>query len=260
MQPENYHRVPEMDAEHLPDLFAGYVLHALSAEETAAVDAYLAAHPEAMGEIAALEEAAAMLPYSVPPAAPSPRLRLRLMAGVYQDALAEEGERADARRPVALPRARERRGLLWPVAAVILLVLTVGLGGWIAALSGDVRAQQRVIATQQSAIASAGTTAPVVGTAPNAAAKGELLRLASTNAAVLTISGLPPLASGRVYEVWFIAGSAPVAAGVFSPYPDGSWSGLVRGDLSAARAIAISIEPAGGSVAPTGDIVAEGSL
>ncbi|MDQ2784946.1 MAG: anti-sigma factor [Chloroflexota bacterium] len=253
---------PGTDATHPSDLFAAHALHALSPEEEGTVERYLAAHPDAMNEVVALKEAAAMLPYSVPSLAPSPELRVRVMATVYQEALTEVGERPRDARPISLDRARARRqgGVIWPFAAVILLVLSIGFGGWAAALNKDLTGKNRVIATQSSAIAAAGMTRPIAGTTPNAATRGELLRLASDQAAVLTINGLPSLASGKVYEVWFVAGAAPVGAGLFSPNPDGSWSGIVHGDVTNAQAIAISVEPAGGSPAPTGTIVAKGTL
>jgi anti-sigma-K factor RskA len=257
--------MPETDATSPSDLLAAYALHALPPAEEAMVEEYLAAHPDVMNEVVMLKEAAAMLPYSVPPLAPSPQLRMRLMANVYREALADMtdvDERPHATPPTSLEsaRARRQRGVVWPFAAVILLVLTIGFGGWAAALSHDLSGKDRVIATQSSAIAASGTAKPIAGTAPNGSTRGELLRLASDQAAVLTISGLPPLANGTVYEVWFVAGTTPVSAGLFSPNPDGTWSGLVRGDVTSARAIAISVEPSGGSPAPTGDIVAKGAL
>lgn len=262
MAPENNRpsEASERDGPHPSDLLAAYALHALPPEEEAAVEEYLAAHPDAANEMVMLKEAAAMLPYSVPPIAPSPQLRVRLMADVYREALAEVGEPPRAAAPIPLSTYRARRGIVWPFAAVILLVLTIGFGGWAAALHGDLSGKDRVIATQRSAIAAAGTTKPIAGTTPNIPARGELLRLADNQAAVLTIGGLPALANGKVYEVWFIAGNTPVGAGLFSPNPDGSWSGIVRGDVTSAQAIAISVEPTGGSAAPTGDIVAKGAL
>lgn len=264
MAPENNRRpeTPGANETHPSDLFAAYALHALTPEEEATVEEYLALHPDAMNDVALLKEAAAMLPYSVPSLTPSPQLRTRLMANVYQEALADMEERPRAAEPLSLGRARARRqrGIIWPFAAAILVVLTIGFGGWAAALNRDLTGKDRVIATQRSAIAAAGMTKPIAGTTPNAPTRGELLRLANDQAVVLTISGLPSLASGKVYEVWFIAGNAPVAAGLFSPNADGSWSGLVHGDVTNAQAIAISVEPSGGSPAPTGDIVAKGTL
>lgn len=262
MAPENERPTETPEADETPSsLLAAYALHALSSEETAAVEEYLVAHADAADDLALLKEAAAMLPYSVPPMTPSPQLRLRLMADVYREALTEAAAQPPPTRPVPLERARARRGgVVWPVAAVILLILTLGFGGWAASLHRDLGENERVIATQRSAIAAAGTTKPLSATSANVPARGEVLRLANDRAAVLTISGLPPLTDGKVYEVWFIADTTPVGAGLFSPNADGSWSGLVRGDVARAQAIAISVEPPGGSAAPTGDIVAKGSL
>jgi anti-sigma-K factor RskA len=245
----------DSEREKITSLFGAYALDALPDEDMAAVEAYLAAHPDAEGEVAMLKDAAAMLPYSVTAATPDPRVRLRLMAQVYQEALAETGRAAPAPTPI-----RQRpRDLIWPIAAAILLVCTLGLGGWAAALRHDVHRKDAEIAAQQTTAASAFSTSPVQGTQPGAPTRGEVLKLGGTQA-VLTISGLPPLASGKVYQVWFIAANTPVGAGIFSPNPDGSWSGIVHGDISTAQAIAISVEPSGGSPAPTGDIVAKGSL
>ncbi len=253
---------PETDATCPSDLFAAYALHALSFEEEATVEQYLAAHPAAVNDVAMLKEAAAMLPYSVPSLTPNPQLRVRLMADVYQEALAEIGERPRDARPISLAsvRARRQSGIVWPFAAVILLVLSIGFGGWAAALNKDLTGKDRVIATQSSAITAAGMTKPITGTTSNVATQGELLRLANDQAAVLTIRGLPSLPNGNVYEVWFVAGAAPTGAGLFSPNPDGSWSGLVHGDVANAQAIAISVEPSSGSPAPTGAIVTKGTL
>lgn len=251
---------PGMDATHPSALFAAYALHALSPVEEVTVEQYLAAHPDAVNDVVMLKEAAAMLPYGVPSLTPNPQLRVRLMANVYQEALAEIGERPRDTRPISLARARRQRGIVWPFAAVILLVLSIGFGSWAAALNKDLIGKDRVIATQSSAITAAGMTRTITGTTPNVATRGELLRLANDQTAVLTIRDLPSLANGNVYEVWFVAGTTPIGAGLFSPNLDGSWSGLVHGDVTNAQAIAISVEPSGGSPAPTGTIVAKGAL
>ncbi len=261
--PEDGRTADLPDADETPaTLLAGYALHALSPGETAAVEEYLATHSDAANDVALLKETAAMLPSTLPPMTPSPQLRLRLMADVYREALAEAGDQSPAPQPIPIERARTRRnsGVIWPFAAVILLILSLGFGSWAVTLNRDLGARDHVIATQSSAIAAAGTTRPLSATSANVPARGEVLRLANNQAAVLTIAGLPALTNGKVYEVWFIAGATPVGAGLFSPNPDGTWSGLLHGDVTNAQAVAISVEPSGGSPAPTGDVVAKGSL
>lgn len=260
-------------------LLPAYALHALPEADARAAEAFLAAGGErATAALGAWEETAAMLPYLLEPAAPAPQLRTRVLARVYADALAEPpapgvlpgghphapfGPAVPSRLPVSLAARRAPTRLFgWVSGAVaaILLFAALGLGAWSASLQDGVAVRDRVIADQRDELAAVGTTRTIAGTQPGASARGELLRLANPQAAVLTISGLPPLAQGRVYQVWFIQGTTPVGAGVFSPNPDGSWSGLVRGDVTTARTIAITAEPTGGSPAPTGDIVAAGML
>ena len=59
---------------------------------------------------------------------------------------------------------------------------------------------------------------------------------------------LPPLPAGRVYQAWRIDGGSPVSLGLVETT---SGSVAMVGDLSGASAVALSVEPAGGSVAPT---------
>lgn len=222
-----------------------------------------------------------MLPYLLEPASPPPQLRTRVLARVYTDAIAASAlPDVDATAPVtpvavpppiALSMWRERRTRLrvWVQGAVaaVLVFAVIGLGAWALSLQSGVQVrdrliaeQGRVVAEQGREIAAIGATRTIAGTQSGGAARGQLLRLTDPQAAVLTISGLPPLAQGTVYQVWFVRGMTPVGAGVFAPNPDGTWSGLVRGDVTVAQAVAISVEPAGGSPAPTGDIVATGML
>jgi hypothetical protein len=72
---------------------------------------------------------------------------------------------------------------------------------------------------------------------------------------VLLIAGnLPPLASGRTYEMWLIQkAGTPRPAGLFDAAPDGSALHMLPGPLDAASlgAVTVSVEPPNGSPAPT---------
>jgi anti-sigma-K factor RskA len=71
---------------------------------------------------------------------------------------------------------------------------------------------------------------------------------------------LPALPSGKTYELWYIAGGKPVAAGTFSVDPQGGGSVKVEGvpDVASIQAWAVTIEPAGGVPQPTGAMVLKG--
>lgn len=259
-----------MQAENQNDALGAYALYALPFEEARDFEAFIAGYPETQAELAETEEAVAILPYFVEPIAPSLRLRHRILAQVYADAAGTSFPAVNTApallspAPASLDVARQRRqrgiaGIPIAVAAVFL-ALTIGLGSWISILQGDLQSRNQVITEQQQQISRVGTANMLSSTRPDVAARGELLRLSSTQSSVLTIDGLPPLAQGKVYQVWFINGSTPVGAGLFSPEQNGTWRGVVTGDVTRAQAIAITIEPVGGSPAPTGDIIVKGSL
>jgi anti-sigma-K factor RskA len=71
---------------------------------------------------------------------------------------------------------------------------------------------------------------------------------------------LPALPSDKTYELWYIAGGKPVAAGTFAVDPQGIASVRVEHvpDVAGIQAWAVTIEPAGGVPQPTGAMVLKG--
>ncbi len=70
-------------------------------------------------------------------------------------------------------------------------------------------------------------------------------------------TGLPAPPVGKAYQLWAIAGSnAPVSAGVFSVDASGAASLTVRPlpGVSTVSAFAVTLEPAGGLPAPSGEM------
>lgn len=70
------------------ELFPFYALDALTAEEKAEVEAYIAADPDAQARLMALQETADQLPFAVAPVPPSPSVKANLMARVQADSRA----------------------------------------------------------------------------------------------------------------------------------------------------------------------------
>ena len=71
---------------------------------------------------------------------------------------------------------------------------------------------------------------------------------------------LPDLPPDRAYQVWVISGGTPLEAGLLSPGRDGVQVARLDRPAGNADTVALTIEPAGGSRAPTGPIVIAGQV
>ncbi len=72
----------------------------------------------------------------------------------------------------------------------------------------------------------------------------------------LLVAGLPPAPEGKTYEVWTLGGPTPRPAGLFQVDAGGRAVQRVEPVTGApARGFAVTVEPAGGSPAPTGRII-----
>ena len=70
------------------------------------------------------------------------------------------------------------------------------------------------------------------------------------------LHGVEPAATpADILELWIIAGQTPIRAGLLRPASDGAVQAIFTtpGDLTKAAAFAVTIEPDGGVLAPTGD-------
>jgi len=79
---------------------------------------------------------------------------------------------------------------------------------------------------------------------------------------VITGTNLPQLPSGRSYQLWVVTAQAPISAGLLTPDAQGRVSGTFAtpSDIPPPVAMAVTIEPAGGVPAPTGDKFLVGTL
>lgn len=73
--------------------------------------------------------------------------------------------------------------------------------------------------------------------------------------AVFTADDLAEPGDDSTYQLWVIAGDVPRPAGTFVPDEDGSVQVLLDETVETGQVIGLTIEPAGGSPAPTGDIL-----
>jgi len=213
------------------DLLGAYVLDALPEDETRRMDEHLESCTEHAAAAAELSQTRSLLALAVDEAQPSAELRERIMQAI------EAGPVAD--RPTPTPifdrqPARQVRGLprwtLRPIHGAIAaaLLLALGLGGLVGYRLSQ--AGQPIAYNFQGAASSA----------PGAAAR--LVYFKDRKQAVLTVSGLPRLAAGHVYEIWLIKGGVPVDEGI-STGPDGKVGVQLSADLTQFDELAITIEP-----------------
>lgn len=184
----------------------------------------------------------------------SARMKERLMARVRADAA--NGE---------IPRRRTggNPGLFWAAGLAAAAALAFGIVSVIqdVGLRSDLAAAQRRVTTLQRQLA---TTARVAAQdrqtltdllAPDAkryevAAGAVIVR---GNHVYFAFSKLPALPRGRVYQAWtFVRGSSvPAPSVTFTPNSNGVAVVALPVDASRLAAIAVTVEPEGGSKAPT---------
>jgi anti-sigma-K factor RskA len=215
------------------------------------------------------QEVAELLPDALEEEAPLPSLKERVLAQAAAD-VAGEARRSPS---LLLEERPSRAGWRWfnwlapvPAGAIATLVLAlIGLIAWNVYLSLSVNHQARILVEQSrllEAIAAGAVVHHIPGTDLAPGARAVLVQEPGSENAFLMVQGLSDLPSNMVYQVWHIGGegAAPMGAGTFSVTdPDGQLI-TVPADFSNAEALGISIEPRGGSPAPTGDIVLMGEL
>ena len=245
-----------MNEKDFAELAAGAALHALSADDERRYRRALAEHPEWAAQDDTDTETAAVLADGVAPVAPPAGIRAALLAQIAQtpqsDAAAPElaGESPASGAAAPAPARRWTR-LAFALAACLALLVGVGIGA--VALNDQLNRPESVVALQEIESAGDAQKATVElddGATATAHWSG------SVGKAVLVTDGLPEVADGKTYELWFVRGEDPIAAGVFD-VDDGEATALLEGEMQAGDAIAVTVEQEGGSPSglPTTDPV-----
>jgi anti-sigma-K factor RskA len=145
----------------------------------------------------------------------------------------------------------------------VLVLVAVGLAAWNISLWLRLQDQGGQLAEQRqllSAVAAGASVSSLAGTEAAPGARGTLVKDPAGGRAFLLVSRLPDLPADQEYQIWRIKGNVPMGVGTFSPTDPGEQLLIVGTDFTGADAIGISIEPRGGSLAPTGPIVLLGAF
>ncbi len=224
--------------ERFDDLKGAYVLGALDESERREFEGYLAAHPELQAEVDELGSVVDLLALAPQEYEPSPELRRNLLGSI--------GDASDA---PSQRRARSRARIFGPgglAAAAIAVLAVVGLFVWNASLRDENEDLRGTLETRE--------THELQGSGPAEDVRGEVVEVGDGRA-ILVAENLPPTPEGEVYETWLMHGDVPEPAGLFEPGDGGDAAAPIEGSIDEAEAVAVTVEPSGGSPAPTSDIL-----
>lgn len=259
--------------EHYEELVAAYALDALDRDARSEVERHLAECETCRDTLRDLTRVSASIGLGVEPVAPPPSLRARVVEAARGSADAG----AVSRRPAPPVATGAWRGALATAAS---LAAAVGLGLYSLSLRSQLDSTREMLAealdrvvelrrevaeTRREATRLTNTVnvlrsgdvvrVDLTGEGPGAGASGRAY-VSAARGMFFTAERLPGLAANRSYQLWVIpegAGAAPISAGVFSV--DQAGNSLLSMDLpagvSTVAAVAVTEEPAGGSVKAT---------
>lgn len=266
-----------MSHDELRELSGGYALDALSDADRRLFEAHLSTCAECAGEVRELRAVASGLAQAVPQVDPPAALRTRLLGAVAAS------PRSDTSTPLPPPA---RRSVLLPLLTAAAAIAAIALGLYAVTLQQRIRVLEeelrlasarateinrqlvvyRVAADRAQQIRSilSATDLRRIDLAGQKAAPTAFGRAlwSPSHGLVVAFDRLPPTSTDRVYQLWVIPpGGAPLSAGLLDLQADGTAITLATpGTSSQVGTVAVTLEPAGGVPAPTGDMIVAGSL
>jgi anti-sigma-K factor RskA len=236
--------------EHAPYLenIPAYAIGALDAEDVAALEAHLKTCASCRTELAEYRAVSASLLTATPPKQPSAALRKRL--------------------PSRLPSAQKSTRPQWTfsfsnlalgLAVIALLVLNI----FSFVQLRQIQSQQASLLNQveNAQIALAMLSSPNIQTVliNGENVSGTILLDKDHNQAFLIVGDLPALANDQIYQIWLVKpDGGRDSAGLFRPATGQSYTTKAISStqmLSSYLGMGVTVEPAGGSAAPTGERV-----
>jgi anti-sigma-K factor RskA len=223
------------DHQGIEELLSASVLGALEPEEQEALEQEMRSHgprcPECMELRRDYGEVAGRLAFALEPVAVRPGLEDEIVR------LARSGAASSV---VQLP-ARHGASRVWRGLVAVAAALVLFAGGWLA---------------RDLSVGNNGTVALPSARVVSFQGTGGNLSVAfepGTRGVYLLGSDLAPLPSGKVYEVWKIEGGTPVRGACIRPAANGSFFRFLDTDISTTQVMAVTVEPATCSSAPTSE-------
>lgn len=277
--------------EHFEELCSGYVLNALDEDERVEFEEMLAeASDEQLRLYRALLTTANQLAFTVEENEPSDTVKARILTQIQSDS-----ESSSDSAPVTSitdqqdtgEEEEEDRSFNWPAfaaaASFALLIVSLSLLFYSFNLSSVIDEKETVIANQETKITELTDELQrkeemlsilesrdvdmvlMSGLEVNPDGYGKVIWDSEKQQALLQVANLPPVPTGKDYQLWLIRDNKPVSAGVFA-VNDSTGDNffkiekMVQASEQSTNAFAITMEPKGGVPQPTGDMYLLGNM
>jgi len=231
----------------LHGLSGAYALDALTGLELDQFEHHLDRCPPCENEVRGFRETATRLALAVA-ASPPLALRERVLAAasVTRQLPPEVREMPRARvspaRSPWLPRLAVAVAAVAVAAAVALGVVQSSTRQQLSQAQAENRSVAAVLAAPDARLAVRRTTDGGLAT---------VVASQSRHALIISTAGLPALSGGKVYELWFVAGQTARRAGLLPAPTAGRTAPLLASGVQPGDAVALTVEPAGGTNHPT---------
>ena len=234
---------------HSTDWLPGFVLDALTSDEMNQVSEHLASCTSCQAELVRLHLIIDELPLAAAQSVPSPELKRKLMQSIHSQRVKPARVMGHTTSWQRLTSFFHGRLPAFGIALIILLIVA-NLFMW----------RQINLVIQHTSTPFRVVNLTTSQFSPGAV--GTLVMDPESQFGTLVVDNLTTLNPDKQYQVWLIKGTDHYSAGVFSVNPSGYASFEIQSaePLHQYDAIGVSVEPVGGSLAPTGVNVFHGFL
>jgi anti-sigma-K factor RskA len=240
-----------MTCEQAEELLGAYAVDALTDDEASSFRAHIAGCADHAVKAQELRAAALLFAETSEQVTPPPALRARLL-----DAVANEPQDAPAAPVTSIADATRRREAklarsgwftpnAWTAIAAALALLAVGFGAW--ALSNEGTNNATEFASSATGFADLNDN--------SGERVGTVVYFEDERQAAVFFDDLPEAGDGMTYQMWAIEDGTPVSLAVMDEGTTGEVVSVVPVDAGSTDALAVTVEPAGGSDQPTSDPV-----
>ena len=256
----------------LHHLSGAYAVDALEQPERESFEHHLAFCPDCRAEVAELSQTATQLSV-LSEATPPPALRDAVLSGITRvrplpplvkdsatvtsvssapAAVGTSTTPADAGSTVsdvgggsdATVIPMRRRVSTWFAAAAAAVAIAAGGVAWGPWTSDPASPMDQVVSASDATRV----------TSSKGALTAEVAYSRQLGKGAITVNGLPPAPDGKTYQLWYVgADGIARSAGLMEADSDGRGTRVLEGNPNDAAAVGMTVEPAGGSQAPTTD-------